>query len=567
MKRFIRGIGVSDINLNISAPALLWFCALYIVLVDNQYFWTALLKLVDLSTWSGVSFGLGIFAILTCIFSVIFHTFSAKIILKPMLMLMLILSASVGYFQTKYGVIVDKSMIQNVVETDYKEASELIGFSLLFHIALFGLLPALVIGLVKVRYRPFVKESLIRLLSLLVAAFLAAFLIWANYKNFVLIGREHRELRLFVNPTSPLYEAYKFTKSQYFITAKGPVQAIGLDAHQGAQYLQARAADGKKTLVVLVVGETARAKDFSLNGYARETNPELSRDNVISFNNTYSCGTSTAESVPCMFSHFDRVDYSSSDAGQYENLLDVLSHSGVDVLWRDNNSGCKGVCERTSFEDVSNLPDPKLCSTAECFDEILLHQLQEKLQETIQKNPQKNNGDIFLVLHQKGSHGPAYFKRYPEAFRRFTPECTDGAPQNCQKETLLNAYDNSILYTDHFLHQTIGFLKGVSGEYNAVMLYASDHGESLGENGLYLHGLPYALSPDEQRHVPMIAWVSNGYSASFGLDQQCLKKHYDKPYSHDNIFHSMLGLFGVQTNQYKQDHDIFRQCVTTIKSK
>ncbi|OIQ96726.1 phosphoethanolamine transferase EptA [mine drainage metagenome] len=550
---------LSGINLNISAPALLWLCSIYIVLTDNQYFWHALLKLVDISTLSGILFSLSIFAILTSVFSFIFHAFSTKVLLKPVLILMLILAAGVGYFQTNYGVIIDKSMIQNVVETDYKEASELISFSLLFHLALYGLLPALVVGLVKVRYQSFIKESLIRVLSLLGAAFLAGFLIWANYKNFVLIGREHRELRLFVNPTAPLYEAYKFTKNKYFKSVEGPIQAIGLDAHQSPQYLQARKIDGKKTIVVLVVGETARAKDFSLNGYVRETNPELSKDDVVSFNNTYSCGTSTAESVPCIFSHFDRVDYSSSDAGHYENLLDVLSHSGVDVLWRDNNSGCKGVCDRVAYEDVSNLPVPTLCNTSECFDEVLLHQLQEKIQ--------KSSTDILLVLHQKGSHGPAYFKRYPEAFRRFTPECTDSAPQNCQKETLLNAYDNSILYTDHFLHQTIAFLKSMSGQYNAVMLYASDHGESLGENGLYLHGLPYALSPDEQRHIPMIAWVSNGYATSFGLDPQCLKKQVSQAYSHDNIFHSMLGLFGVETSQYKKDHDIFRQCIVSMKSK
>jgi lipid A ethanolaminephosphotransferase len=558
MKRFIRGTEVSGIGLTISAPALLWLCSIYIVLADNQYFWNSILKLVDISIWSGISFGLGVFAILTCIFSVIFHVFSAKVILKPVLILLLILSAGVGYFQTKYGIIIDKSMIQNVVETDYKEATELISLSLLLHLALFGLLPALAVGLVTVRYRPFVKESLIRALSFIGATLLAAFLIWANYKNFVLIGREHRELRLFVNPTAPLYEAYKFTKNKYFKSVEGPIQTIGLDAHQGAQYLQAKKIDGKKTIVVFVVGETARAKDFSLNGYARETNPELSKDNVVSFNNTYSCGTSTAESLPCIFSHFDRDDYSSSNAGRYENLLDILSHSGVHVLWRDNNSGCKGVCERVAYEDVSNLPVPTLCNTSECFDEILLHQLQERIQQ--------NSGDILVVLHQKGSHGPAYFKRYPEAFRRFTPECTDSAPQNCQKETLLNAYDNSILYTDHFLHQTIELLKSMSGQYNTVMLYASDHGESLGENGIYLHGLPYALSPDEQRHIPMIAWISNGYSASFGLDQQCLKKHYYQPYSHDNIFHSMLGLFSVETNQYKKDHDIFRQCLTAMKS-
>jgi lipid A ethanolaminephosphotransferase len=539
-------------NFDITAPVLAWLTATFIVLADNRFFWGSLFKTVDISTWGGISFGLGVFAILVGIFSSIFLTFSARFIFKPTLIFILVFASAIGYFQTEYGVIVDKSMIQNVVETDYKEAAELVSFSLLFHLAVFGLLPALAVGFVRIRYRPFLKETVIRILSILGAILLAGFLIWANYKNFVLIGREHRELRLLVNPTAPLYEAYKFARNKLF-THDGRIQQIGLDARQRKSYLQAGQTSNKKTVVVLVVGETARAQSFSLNGYSRETNPQLAKDSVISFKNTYACGTSTAESVPCIFSHFGRTDYSSSTAGQYENVLDVLSHAGVHVLWRDNNSGCKGVCARVRMEDVSGPPVPELCNSEECFDEILLHQLRDRIGET--------NADMLIVLHQKGSHGPAYYKRYPKDFRRFNPECTDNAPQNCNRDALLNAYDNTILYTDHVLHNTIEFLKGISDKYNTVMIYASDHGESLGENGLYLHGLPYMLAPEEQRHIPMIAWVSDGYSESYQLSRECLMKQQDQPYSHDNISHSLLGLFGVETKLYLQDHDIFSNCM------
>jgi len=543
-------------SMNASTLALL--CAVYIVPADNRYFWGSLFKIIDISTWGGISFSLGIFAILVGIFSIIFLTFSARVIFKPVLIFILVLSAVVSYFQTEYGVIIDKSMIQNVVETDYKEATELVSFSLLFHLAIFGLLPALAVGFAPVRYRTFMKESAIRMLSILGAVLLVSLLIWANYKDFALIGRGHRELRLFVNPTAPLFEAYKFARNKFFYSKAGPIQPIGLDARQNGRYLQVSHKDNKKTVVVFVVGETARAKSFSLNGYSRETNPQLAKDDVINFKNAHACGTSTAESLPCIFSHFDRVDYSSKNAGQYENVLDVLSRAGVHVLWRDNNSGCKGVCERVGMEDVSGLSVPELCSSKECFDEILLHQLQDRIHQA--------KADTLIVLHQKGSHGPAYYKRYPKTFAAFTPECTDNAPQNCKREALLNAYDNTILYTDYFLHKTIEFLRSNSEKYNSVMIYASDHGESLGENGIYLHGLPYVLAPDEQRRIPMIVWLSDGYSASYQLSRECLSKQQDRPVSHDNIAHSLLGLFGVETTLYKQGHDIFQTCMAGNKN-
>ncbi len=540
-------------RLSISAPALALFSAVFIVLADNRYFWRSLFESVEFASWGGFTFSAGVFAILVGIFSAIFLALSPRPLFKPMLVFMLVLSAVVSYFQTEYSVIIDKSMIQNVVETDYKEAAELVSVSFILHLALFALLPALAVSFARVRYDVFWKESAKRLLAPLAAVLLAAFFIWANYKDFVIIGRQHRELRMFINPTAPLFEAYKFARNKFGHASSGKLQRIGLDARQRPQYVAASYKNGKRTVVIMVVGETARSRSFSLNGYQRETNPELAKDGVVSFSNAYACGTSTAESVPCIFSHFARKDYSSSAEPRYENVLDVLSHAGVKVLWRDNDSGCKGVCGRVETEDVSNLSVPELCNKEECFDEILLHQLQERIG--------KGSADTLVVLHQKGSHGPAYYKRYPPAFRRFTPECTDNAPQNCQRETLLNAYDNTILYTDHVLHLAIEFLKQHADRYNGVLLYASDHGESLGEKGIYLHGLPYLLAPDEQKHIPMIAWVSDGYSAAHDLSRECLTQRRNQPYSHDNITHSLLGLFGVETAVYQPDHDMFKGCM------
>jgi len=540
-------------QLSASVAALL--CAAFIVLIDNHYFWQSLFKVIDIASWEGVIFSVSIFGILASIVTALFLSLSLKPLFKPMLVSMLMLSAVVSYFQVEYSIIVDKNMIQNVFETDVHEATELLSFSLIFHLVLFGLLPSFLLATLRIRYGSWLKESARRIGFLIGVLTLAGLLIWANYKNFALIGREHRELRMLINPTSTLYETYKYAREHVVGTSKGQIEQIGLDARQSASFTAASHKNGKRNLVILVIGETARAENFSLNGYPRKTNPLLENDGAISFRNTYSCGTSTAESVPCIFSHFDRDEYSSSAEPGYGNILDVLKHAGIRVLWRDNNSGCKGTCGRVEFEDVSDLAVPKLCSKEECYDGVLLYQLQDRIKQ--------GKEDILVVLHQKGSHGPAYYKRYPGEFKRFVPECMDNAPQNCKSDTLVNAYDNTILYTDQVLHETIEFLKKHTDSYNSVMLYASDHGESLGENGIYLHGLPYVMAPEQQRHIPMIAWVSDSYSANHGLSNACLEKQQDMPYSHDNIFHSLIGLFGVQTSLYRQDHDIFKTCMSS----
>jgi lipid A ethanolaminephosphotransferase len=309
---------------------------------------------------------------------------------------------------------------------------------------------------------------------------------------------------------------------------------------------------GKKALTIIAVGETARAANFSLGGYPRQTNPLMAREDNIYYSNATSCGTDTAVSVPCMFSDLGQDGYSESKASQQENLLDVLKRAGIAVLWRDNNSGCKGVCDRVAYQDVSTLNNPKLCRTDECYDEILLENLQEYLD--------KLNRDAVIVLHLKGSHGPAYYLRYPDRFRVFEPVCKTNLLEKCSREEIVNTYDNTLLYTDYVLDRIIALLKSNDERFDASLIYMSDHGESLGENNLYLHGLPRMIAPVEQTRIPMIVWLSQGALRRNSIDMKCLQAHRNDAYSHDNLFHSVLGMMDVQTKIYRPGLDLFHAC-------
>ena len=231
--------------------------------------------------------------------------------------------------------------------------------------------------------------------------------------------------------------------------------------------------------------------------------------------------------------------------------MDVLNNTqDVAILWRDNNSDSKGVALRVDYEDFQTPKTNSICDE-ECRDEGML----VGLEDYIEKNRGKN---ILIVLHQMGNHGPAYYKRYPKEFEKFTPVCKTNQLENCTQEEISNAYDNAILYTDYFLSKAINFLKKYSKTHEAGLLYVSDHGESLGENGIYLHGMPYAIAPKAQTHVPSLIWLDDGQMAH-EYDINKIKQNKDKEYSHDNLFDTLLGLFEVKTEVYKKELDILNE--------
>lgn len=526
---------------------LLIASALFLALFDNQSFFQAVFKVANQSSFTGIGFKIAIVIALIALFTALLSVFANKYLFKPFVIVILITASVISFFMDSYGVIVDTSMIQNMFETDSKEMLELISVKLVIHIVFWGLLPALLIYRTTIQYQPFLKELLSRVVVFLLAIVILSGAVFSNYKELSFVDRNNKHLRYLINPNHAVYALIKYLKRSAHPKVIN-IEALGLDAKQISSW-QAR---GKKSLLVVVVGETARAKNFSLNGYSQLTNPELSKEDIINYPDTHSCGTATAASVPCMFSPLSRNDYDDAKAEKSENLLDVLKHAGISVFWRDNNSGCKGVCNRIPTEAMESLKIPEVCNSEECFDEVLLH----GLQAMVDKLP----NDSVIVMHQKGSHGPAYYKRYPPKFKVFTPECATNQVQDCPQDQIVHAYDNTILYTDHFLTQVIHFLQKNTDKYHTAMMYMSDHGESLGENGIYLHGLPYMLAPDEQKHVPFIVWLSQGFADSFGIDKACLKQHSSEEYSHDDLFHSVLGIMSVKTSVYEKNHDVFAGC-------
>ena len=311
------------------------------------------------------------------------------------------------------------------------------------------------------------------------------------------------------------------------------------------QHERRRRPGARRKLVILVIGETVRADHFGLNGYARQTTPQLSEAGVVNFPDFLACGTSTAVSVPCMFS----LAGSTGKVEGQENLLDVLQRAGVNVLWLDNNSDSKGVALRVPYRDFRS-PDNNPQCDVECRDAGML----PSLQGYIDGLPE---GDVFIVLHQMGNHGPAYYKRYPDGFEEYAPACRSNELSRCTREEVVNAYDNALRYTDDFLGKTVDLLQRNDERFATALFYVSDHGESLGEGGVYLHGLPKAIAPASQLHVPAVLWFGKSF---YGVDRPALQARSQQRFSHDNLFHTMLGLLEIETAIYRPELDILKGC-------
>lgn len=533
---------------SIRSHTLVFLFSVFLMAGYNQSLWHGILQSHGHFTWHNAIFLTTCALFLTAIINFVLSIVAVKPILKPILILIVISSAIASFFMDNYGVFITTDMMQNVWETDQAEATELLNFAFFEHFVLWGLLPAWLISRIDIKHGGWIRQVLVNIISMASSLLVVGAIALFFYQDYASMFRNHRELRYLINPTNYIYAITKSVTRQFEDKDK---KLIPISQH----VTHGNIAQDKKrrTIGVVVVGETARAQEFHLNGYQRQTTPMLEKHTIFNFSRASSCGTETAVSVPCMFSKFGRDDYSNDKGHGYETILDVLAAGGIDVVWRDNNSGCKGVCDRVTYQEMDNLNLPKYCHHGECYDEALLQGLDKVINST--------DKDMLIVLHQKGSHGPAYYLRAPEKFWQYKPVCKTSELQKCTNQELVNAYDNTILYTDYNLSQVIDYLKGLSDKDDTVMMYMSDHGESLGENNLYLHGTPYFMAPSQQTHIPMIMWMSESYEQDYHINTHCMEQLSQQPVSHDNLFHSLQGMLDVYAqDSYNKKLDLFSLC-------
>jgi len=525
--------------------------ALFFLVALNFPFARALLAGMGGLGFGNVGDALLVFSALYALLFLVFFLTAWKGVTKPFGYFLLLTAAPASSAVLNLGTEFSSLIIRSVFRTDLVEASSVLSLGWFVHFLLLGVLPCVLLSRVAVEYPPLRRLVAHKALAVAATVLVGAALYFPNqlfFNSFADNATNHR-LKTMVVPFNYLGGLAGFLGEELdglrprgggTAAAPGRVQ---FEASRG----RLLAGSGKRTVVIFVLGESARARSFSLNGYGRETNPRLRRQGVVSFTRFFACGTATAQAVPCIFSNFGERGFSYRRAEETDNLLDVAQRAGYQVTWYENGMGAQAVSR--------GVTEVKLGSYYRADrDRILIDRLptRDELVET--------GKDHLIVLHQRGSHGPDYAQRYTSEFRVFTPDCDSSVLKSCSHESVVNAYDNSILYTDGNLDDAIEYLKRLEADYNTALLYTSDHGESTGEDGWYMHGLPKAFAPDDQTRVPFIAWFSPGLQAAEKLDVDCVRGLRDTPYSHDNVFHSTIGLLDIETSAYDGAQDVFRPC-------
>jgi lipid A ethanolaminephosphotransferase len=532
----------------LSSPTLSPFAlnalvATYLMALCNSTFWGHLFRIFDGRPVTAVVFAGAVWALMMLVISVLAVRRAQKVVLVALL----IIAAVTSYYVDVLGVVVDRDMIQNAMTTTFAESKHLITMQFLTHVFVYGVIPSILVLWVRIRRAPVLRSLFGTGLVTVLSVALLVGLLFTNLKAYSTVLRADKELMGSVQPLAPMGAALRYAKMM-FKSTQIVVQATGTDAKPGPHLASA----AKPVLMVIVAGETGRAQNWSLGGYERDTNPELAKRDIIYYPNATSCGTATATSLPCMFSPLTKDAYSYEGGLSNENLLDVLMHAGFKVEWWDNNTGDKNIGDRlpTRPRTMKAEDGPEFCFP-ECIDAVFLKSLQDKA-DTITEN-------TVIVLHQIGSHGPSYWLRYPPDHEIFAPACQTPELTECTSEEIVNAYDNTIAYTDFFLSQVIDLLDA-SDRVIPAMYYVSDHGESLGEGGLYLHGTPYFMAPDYQTRVPMVLWMSQRFRDSLALDAGCLSAAAEEPVSHDNMFSTILGMLDVTTEAKDVTLDLTGTC-------
>ena len=526
----------------ISAATLTVLVCAFMFATGNATFWGHALRIFDGDRVGLLTLSVALFFLLLALTL----PFSQRFVVKPFLMILLMVSASAAHFVDTYGVLIDREMVQNIFETTQQEAVHLFSFSMARDIVLWGVLPALVVAFVPLRAEAFWPKTGRTVVVMAASLAITLGLLATDKTKFNGVYREKKELMASFHPAAPLAAAFRYARQTYR-SQNVVVAPLGRDARPGPWLARA----DRPVVAVFVVGETARAQNWSLGGYARPTNPQLATRPVTYFTDVTACGTSTAVSLPCMMSDLTGSDYSHIKGKSRENLVDVLGHAGFATKWLENNVGSAGVAVRTVQEKIPTDSDPVLCASGECDDRILITRLAAELP--------KITGNTALFLHMMGSHGPSYYLRYPPEMAVFQPTCDTIELSTCSAEQLLNTYDNTIHITDHVLAGLIDLL-AARDDILPVLFYVSDHGESLGENGIYLHAAPMFMAPEFQTKVPMLSWLSPAAEQALGVTKACLDARAGQALTHDVVFSSFLGLLDIQTDVRAPALDLTEGC-------
>ncbi|BCD96357.1 phosphoethanolamine--lipid A transferase EptA [Marinagarivorans cellulosilyticus] len=515
---------------NVSPIKFISIATLANILLYHLPLWSFLESLIELNSRGG----LGILILLTCIqvlmsFLVFVCAYIiTPLIIKPLLIIFAILNSFALYFTVTYNVILDRSMIGNILNTNASEALDFFGPKLWGYVLFFGLIPSVILWRTRIT-----KAKRIILLGQATPIILACIAyIYLSSSSWLWIDKHAKVLGGMIMPWSYVINTVRYKSGEYQQTR----EQILLPP--------AESTNNEKTIIILVIGESARSKNFSLYGYKRNTNPHLSKTGILALRGSTSCSTYTTASLRCILAHQEPASFF---ATQHEPLPSYLQRHDVDVIWRTNNWGEP----RLNIESYTKSTDLKpLCNNDLCeHDEILLSGLEKRIRNS---NKQK----IFIVLHQTGSHGPSYYSKYPIKHETFRPVCKTVDLKDCTAQDLLNAYDNTIVFTDYLLNRTINILKSFSG-VSTSLIYISDHGESLGEHGIYLHGTPLTVAPKEQIEIPFLVWMSERFMEAHKISNEKILNR--KNHSQSDIFHSVLSGFNMTSDVYLEEFDIFSQ--------
>jgi lipid A ethanolaminephosphotransferase len=480
-------------------------------------FFTFVIHNIDYKSFNGVLLIFSLMLLMVVLNAFVFYLifYLSRYFGKALLVIFFIANAIAVYFINTYGVIIDESMIGNVLNTNYEESSSYFSIKMIAYVIILGVIPSIYIikvKIIKVPLNQFFKTIALTLLVILL-------LVIANASNLLWIDKNSKTLGGLAMPWSytvniSLFYKHKADKNEKEILLPNAIIK-----------------DKQKSVFILVIGESARSQNFSLYGYTKNTNPLLSKIPNVHHFEANSCATYTTAGVKCILEHKNSDEL-------YEILPNYLYRNNVEVIWRSTNWGEPPL----HIKNIQNREFLKTHSKGNNieYDEILLNGLKEQILAS-------KKDKILIVLHSSASHGPTYSKKYPPQFEMFKPVCNSVELAKCSQTELINAYDNTIVYTDYLLATIIKDLKALPA-YNSAMLFVSDHGESLGENNLYMHGLPMSLAPKVQYEIPFIVWTSEG--------SQQLKPY--KTVTQNHVFHSVLHFLNIASPIYNEELNIFK---------